>query len=163
MTTVVTGQRAPAFTLRGLDGREYSLAEALKKGPVLAAFFKVSCPTCQLALPFLDRLQAGYGHGASVWGISQDDARDTKEFRDEFELSYPLLIDEDGYPVSNAYGLTNVPTLILIAPDGSVRISFHGFDKAGLEQISCELSRFTGSEPVEVFHPHELVPDFKPG
>lgn len=163
MTTVAAGRKAPSFALRGLDGQQYALAEALKKGPVLAAFFKVSCPTCQLALPFLNRLHEGFGHSAAIWGISQDDAHDTKEFRDEFDLTYPLLLDDDGYPVSNAYGLTNVPTLVLIAPDGTARISFHGFDKAGMEQISAELAQLTGSPPVQVFHPHELVPDFKPG
>ncbi len=163
MTAIAAGKKAPAFTLRGLDGGEYALQEALKRGPVLAAFFKVSCPTCQLALPFLNRLQEGYGHAASIWGISQDDARDTEEFREEFDLSFPLLLDEDGYPVSNRYGLTNVPTLILIAPDGTATISFHGFVKEGMEQISAELARQTASKPVTIFYPHELVPDFKPG
>ncbi|MCL6481665.1 MAG: TlpA family protein disulfide reductase [Firmicutes bacterium] len=163
MTTVAAGTKAPAFVLRGLDGREYALREALKHGPVLVAFFKVSCPTCQLALPFLNRLHEGYGHAASLWGISQDEARDTEEFREEFGLDFPLLLDEEGYPVSNLYGLTNVPTLILIAPDGTATISFHGFVKAGLEQIAAELAQWTASKPVTVFHPHELVPDFKPG
>jgi peroxiredoxin len=96
-------------------------------------------------------------------GISQDDARDTKEFWNECGITFPALIDDDGYPVSNQYGLTNVPTVFLIAPDGTVRVSSVGFSKADLEQISSELGKHLGRAPALVFRPDEVVPDYKPG
>ena len=40
-------------------------------------------------------------------------------------------MDEDGYPASNEYGLTNVPTFYLIAPDGTVQVDSVGFGKKG--------------------------------
>lgn len=164
MTTVLAGQRAPQFTLTDVRGQRRSLAEALREGPIVAAFFKVSCPVCQFTFPFLERLHQNYGdRGVNVWGISQDDAADTKEFWNEYDLSFPALLDAEGYPVSNQYGLTNVPTVLLIAPDGKVSVSFNGFSKADLERISVELGRHHNVSPSPVFYPHEYVPDYKPG
>src|SRR5271154_5905532 len=99
MAAPPAGAKAPAFALQSADGKKLNLADALKKGPVVAAFFKVSCPTCQFAAPFLERLHETYGgESFTFWGISQDDARDTREFCQEFETEFPALIDGDGYP-----------------------------------------------------------------
>ncbi len=164
MTKVVTGQRAPQFSLTGINGRSFALAEALKNGPVVAAFFKISCPVCQFTFPFLERLHKAYGNeGVNFWGISQDDARDTKEFCQECGVTFPMLLDKEGYAVSNQYGLTNVPTLFLIAPDGSVQVSSVGFAKSDLEKISANLAKHLARSPVSVFKPNEVVPDYKPG
>ncbi len=110
-----------------------TLADALKKGPVVAAFFKVACPTCQFAAPFLERLHETYsGPKFTLFGISQDDARDTRDFFKEFDVEFPSLIDAEGYPISNQYGITNVPTIFLIAPNGKIQVSSVGFVKKGL-------------------------------
>jgi len=164
MTKVLAGHVAPKFSLNGAGGKCFSLEAALKKGPVAAAFFKISCPVCQFTLPFLERLHKAYGGDrVSVVGISQDDAPDTKEFCEEYGISFPTVLDEDGYPVSNQYGLTNVPTIVLINPDGKVGVSSMGFSKADLETINSELARAAGRSPAPLFHPDEVVPDFKPG
>ncbi len=82
MTTIAVGQVAPGFTLKSLDGKEYSLGKLLEKGPVVAVFFKISCPVCQFTLPYLQRLAQRYaGDSATVIAISQDDVRGTKEFK----------------------------------------------------------------------------------
>ncbi len=164
MTTVRIGQTAPAFSLPGLNGQTHSLADALRKGPVALAFFKISCPICQYAFPFLERIHQAYGNQrVTVWGISQDDARDTNEFCAEYGLTFPMLIDAEGYPVSNQYGLTNVPTVLLVMPDGKVKVSNHGFSKKDLEAVSSAFAVHTGSKPAQIFKPSEAVPDYKPG
>ncbi len=56
MPALDAGVMAPDFTLPTVDGKQVSLKEALKKGPVLLAFFKVSCPVCQYAFPFFERV-----------------------------------------------------------------------------------------------------------
>ena len=56
MAALEPDSRAVDFSLAGLDDKKYSLAESLKEGPVLAAFFKSSCPVCQLTFPFLERV-----------------------------------------------------------------------------------------------------------
>jgi len=164
VTKVLAGHQAPTFALNGTNGRPFSLAEALRKGPVVVAFFKIACPVCQFAFPFLERLHKAYGNErVSFCGISQDDARDTKEFCKELGITFPALLDEDGYPVSNQYGLTNVPTVFMIAPGGKVLVSSVGFSKADLEKISSELGLYLGRPPAVVFRPDEAIPDYKPG
>ena len=119
MTHLATGNMAPEFSLKSLDQKEYSLGALLERGPVVAAFFKISCPVCQFTFPFLERLHQRYGSsGVTVLGVSQDDARATKGFASEYGVTFPLVLDPDGYAVSNAYGLTNVPTIFLIEYGG---------------------------------------------
>ena len=164
MTHIVAGNIAPGFALKSLDHQEYSLHNLMERGPVVAAFFKVSCPVCQFTLPFLERLHKLYGSGdVNVLGISQDDARATKSFASEYGLTFPLLMDEDGYPVSNAYGLTNVPTIFLIDTDGKVKVSSMGFDKKDLETIAHELAERRKMARTPLFRPDEVVPANKPG
>src|SRR5271157_5246361 len=112
LTQIEAGHAAPGFSLKALDGKEYSLEKLLERGPAVVAFFKISCPVCQFTVPFLERLHERYaGDGASVIGVSQDDARSTKEFNREYGVTFPTLLDGERYSASNAYGLTNVPTI----------------------------------------------------
>jgi peroxiredoxin len=164
MAKVRAGNQAPDFELKDTSGKSVSLRRALERGPVVAAFFKVSCPTCQFAFPFLERLFQNYGSDrATFLAISQDDAEDTREFCAEYGVTFPALIDEEGYPASNEYGLTNVPTYYLIAPDGTVQVDSVGFGKKALEKISEELARFLRRPAVPLLRPGEIVPDTKPG
>ena len=61
MAALCTGNKAPEFDLKTLDGKRFSLSDELAHRPVVLAFFKVSCPTCQYALPFFERLHKTYG------------------------------------------------------------------------------------------------------
>jgi peroxiredoxin len=161
---IASGTTAPDFSLKALDGATYSLTSLRARGPVVLAFFKISCPVCQFTFPFLQRIADRFaGKNISVLGVSQDDVRDTKDFNQEFGVRFPTVIDRDGYPVSNAYGLTNVPTVFLIAPDGKVRIECMGFDKVGLEQIAGELSQHEKVAAAPLFGRDEVVPAYKPG
>jgi peroxiredoxin len=164
MTHIVAGNIAPGFSLKGLDGKDYSLGALLERGPVVAAFFKISCPVCQFTFPFLERIFKRYGgDGVTFLGVSQDDARSTKEFAAEYGVTFPMAPDEKGYPVSNAYGLTNVPTIFLIEADGTIRVSSTGFDKKDLETIARELAERKKIAPSALFRPDENVPANKPG
>jgi len=164
MGTLTAGTPAPTFALKDGGGKVYTLAEALKKGPVLLAFFKESCPTCQFAFPFLERIHKAIPDGSRVqmWGVSQSDAGDTRAFAREQGCTFPLLLDEDGYPVSNLYGLTTVPTLFLVDPDGTIQLSSVGFSRKDIEAVAAEFSRRSGN-PITVFRPSDIVPDYKPG
>ena len=130
MPALHTGIAAPDFTLSTVDRKRVSLAEALKQGPVLLAFFKTSCPVCQYAFPFFERVfQANRDGKVTVLGVSQDTAKTTKPFLEEYGVTFPVAIDDqsNGYAVSNAYGLTTVPTAFLIAPNGEIEVSCVGW------------------------------------
>jgi peroxiredoxin len=164
MGALTAGKSAPAISLKTTDGQRLSLADALKRGPVLAAFFKVNCPTCQFTMPFIERISAAYsGQNFTVMGISQNDAADSKDFMQHFGVKFPVLIDDSGYPISNRYGLTNVPTLFLISSDGKIQSTSVGFTKADIQTIAAEAARANGKSATPLFKPGEVVPEHKPG
>lgn len=164
MAHLESGAVAPKFTLKTYTGTQYQLSSLLEKGPVVLAFFKVSCPVCQFTFPFLQRMHERFSKNtAGVIGVSQDDARDTKDFCQEYGVKFPILLDDSGYPVSNAYGLTNVPTILLIEPDGKIKLECMGFDKAGLENITAELETQAKISAAPLFRPDEVIPAYKPG
>jgi peroxiredoxin len=161
MPVLETGNHAPDFTWPAIDGKTYSLNDALASGPVLAAFFKVSCPTCQFTLPFLDRAAKHFG---CVWGVSQDDERATRDFGKHFRVSLPLLLeDTDDYPTSNAYGLTHVPSIFLIGTDGEILDSCVGFGREDLLRMTGKLETLTGKKNFTLFNAGEDIPKLKSG
>lgn len=150
------GMHAPRFDFADLSGGRQSLARILEKGPVLLALFKVTCPVCQLAFPFLERMADN--DALQVMAISQDDASATRAFNARFGVDFPTLLDEsrEGYPVSNAFGISSVPSLFLIETDGTISHSFAGFSKRDFEEIGKRIN-------IRPFLPNEYVPEFKAG
>ncbi len=232
MAALVVGAKAPDFKLPTLDGRTFSLSEELSRGAVVLAFFKASCPTCQYAFPFLERLHRAYGDSTggrelqglkpasdrdgdaalkgrsstdnpsigassmggssagrssaggssanhssigastgaglrrtvSLIGVSQNDAKETAAFMKEFGITFPVLLDDPpSYVVSNAYGLTNVPSIFYVAQDGNIEVSSVGWMKADFEDISRRMAEAGRMAPAVMFRPGEDVRDFQAG
>jgi len=164
MSNIVPGNVAPGFSLKSLDGEEFSLGSALQRGPVVLSFFKVSCPVCKFTFPFLQRLYKQYGGpDISFLGVSQDNASASRDFARDFGVTFTILIDSAGYPVSNAYGLTSVPTFFLINPDGKVQVSSVGFGKAEIESIANALADRRSVTHSPIFRSDESIPQHKPG
>ena len=161
MAALEPGTRAPDFTLPTMEGSQFSLSEALARGPVVAAFFKISCPTCQYAFPFLQRIYEAHGHkGVTIVGISQNSKKDTAAFTREYKISFPILLDDT---VSNSYGLTNVPTIFWIAQDGEIEISSVGWIKKDMEAFNQRAAEASAGGAKPLFRPDEQIADFRAG
>ena len=165
MSTLSAGVRAPDFTLSTVDGRQISLDELLKKGPVVLAFFKVSCPVCQYAFPYFERMyQANRDANVSVLGISQDNAKNTETFLKQFGVTFPVALDDPkNYAVSNVYGLTNVPTLFYIDPSGEIEVSSVSWSKADVEAVNQKLASLRRQPAPTLWHKGEEVREYRPG
>lgn len=165
MAALTAGTKAPDFELRAMDGRRFILRDELAQAPVVLAFFKVSCPTCQYTFPFLERLERAYGHqSVTIIGVSQNDPRETVAFTKEFGVTFPVLLDETHkYPVSNAYSLTNVPTIFWIAQDGEIELSSVGWVKADFSEINRKMAEVGKITSAAVFQPGEDVRAFRAG
>jgi peroxiredoxin len=150
------GARAPEFGLELLSGGETTLAEILAGGPALLAFFKISCPVCQMTFPFLERIHAA--GAVRIFGISQNDAADTREFNQEFGVTFPTLLDSEdsGFPVSNGYGISSVPTMFLVEADGRIANVIEGWRKKEMESLAAPAA-------ASLFRPGEYVPEWKAG
>ena len=131
----------------------------------MLAFFKISCATCQYAFPFFERMyRANHDAKISFLGISQNDAGDTRKFLKQYGISFPIALDNPkDYAVSNAYGLTNVPTLFYIASDGEIEISSVSWSKADIEAINEKLAALRRQPPAPLWHKGDDVRDFRAG
>jgi peroxiredoxin len=164
MTNLVPGDLAPEFSLKALGGKEHSLRQLLAHGPAVLAFFKISCPVCQFTFPFLERLHERFKvTNVTIVGISQDDSRPTRHFNEEYGVNFLTLIDSHPYPVSDSYGLTNVPTIFLVEPDKAITLTCIGFCKADLESIAANLAERNKLHAQPFFRSSEVVPAHKPG
>jgi peroxiredoxin len=164
MPTLAAGKTAPTFQLATTTGESLSLQAALAKGPLLVAFFKVSCPTCQYTFPYLERLhQQLREHGVQIWGVVQDKVQDAERFAAAYTVTFPILVDDYPYKTSREYNLKCVPTLFLIAPDGRIEMSSEGFCKVDLLAIQKSLAQSLATTPSPLFLPSERVPEYKPG
>lgn len=152
---LAAGSKAPDFSLKDVSGKPQTLKDLVPRGPVLLALYKVSCPVCQMTLPYLERISKG---SLPVIAISQDDESATKRFQQTYGLTLPTLLDraEDAYPVSNAFGITHVPSLFLLESDGAISLAGSGFRKSELEQLGERSG-------VPVFRQDENVPEWKAG
>src|SRR5437763_1905843 len=163
MPALETGKSAPEIELPTLGGGNFDLAVARKQGPVALAFFKVSCPVCQMAFPFYERLHQAYGgKNVQVIGVSQDSAADTAAYAKQFGITRHLALDyTKRYPASNDNGLTNVATRFLIYPDGDIEISSVSWSRDELEEVSGRLAPASGSARKEIVHSSDKVSSFK--
>jgi len=113
-------REAPPFELETLDGDTLTLA-ALDSVPVILMNFWASwCGPCKVEIPDLMALHQTYGpKGFMVLGVTVNDMpRDSRQFADGIEMSYPSVI---GTPqMLEAYELSPwLPTSLLIQ-DGQV-------------------------------------------
>jgi len=150
------GVRAPEFRLTRLDGSQASLQDLSGKSPAVLAFFKVNCPVCQLTFPFLERIHAA--GTLPIYGVSQNCADDTREFARHFAITFPMLRDEEkqGFQASNDFGISSVPTLFFIQPDGKIGRVIEGWSRADIEWLGAQ----AGVRPIR---PEDNVPALKAG
>ncbi len=165
MQALAIGKRAPEFTLPTVGGEQFSLTSGLARGPVVLVFFKISCPVCQFSLPYIERIyKASTGKNVTVLGVSQNSKKDSDFFARQYGITFPLALDDPKhYAVSNAYGLTNVPTIFYINQDGMIEVSAVGWMRSEIEEIAHKITAATKVPPIQVVRTGENVPAFSAG
>jgi peroxiredoxin len=150
------GSRAPAFRLARLGDGETSLEDLISRGRAVVALFKSACPICQFTFPFLERIHAA--GKLPIYGVSQDGPEDTLQFSRRFGITFPMLLDteESGYPASNAFGISHVPTVFLIEPSGAISRVIEGWSKRDIEWLG-------GQAGVSPIRKGEEVPEWISG
>lgn len=119
------GGPAPAFELNAPDGAPVSLADFAGKWVVLD-FWASWCPDCRAEFPAVKDLYGKYApKGVEILGISFDhDADAWKKCLEEQAFPWPqgsnLIKWKEGNPVSEAFGIHWIPTMVLVGPDGKL-------------------------------------------
>jgi peroxiredoxin len=122
---LAVGDRAPALELPDAVTGE-SVADPWRDGPVVLAFFKTTCPVCQMAAP---KVQALAEAGVRVVAVGEDPPPEIRSYADRYGQKVATLSEPAPYPASDAFGIDTVPTLFLVDEDGTVRDSVVSWDR----------------------------------
>ncbi|HZC49583.1 MAG TPA: thioredoxin family protein [Nitrososphaeraceae archaeon] len=128
--TLKTGQNAPDFKLRGVDGKTYSLHDFTSKS-LLIVFICNHCPYVKARIGDIINLQSKFKNSElQVVGINSNDPNYIEEgfdnmikFANERKLNFPYLIDDTQY-IAKSYGAVCTPDPFLF--DEQRRLVFHG-------------------------------------
>ncbi|MEO8477401.1 MAG: thioredoxin family protein [Actinomycetota bacterium] len=149
MSPLAIGDRAP--DIEGVRARE---------GPQALFFYKVTCPTCQLAAPkmaIFERIAPG-----RTIGVGQDPLPALERFARKYGVGICTVEDAPPYAASVAYDIVSVPTLYLIH-EGRVIDVVGAWDREGFNRVAATLARSLGVDPTEISSPLDGLPAFQPG
>jgi peroxiredoxin len=125
------GDTAPAFSLKGVDGKTHSLADYKGKVVVLE-WINPNCPVSNRHAREKTMTELAKQHGDVVWlGINSTSPKSTDfmkpaahaAYDQQYGINYPVLYDESGQ-IGHAYGARTTPHMFIVAPDG--KIAYNG-------------------------------------
>lgn len=135
----LVGAPAPVWTkVAPLAGAPSSIAQ-LRGRVVLVDFWASWCGPCRMLAPRLSALKDKFGaQGLTVVGITTDEPEKAAVFAEQHQMRYGIVIDKEG-DTSRAYGITGLPTMLLVDKKGVVREVFVGFDPSGDARLEVAL------------------------
>jgi peroxiredoxin len=115
---ITAARQAENFRLYDSRGHLVSLDDY--RGQVVVLDFYASwCGPCGRAAPEMERLYESYrDRGVVFMGLSVNDNSDPREFASRMGIQYPLLVH--GEKVAEAYGVSGIPTFVVISPAGQI-------------------------------------------
>jgi peroxiredoxin Q/BCP len=124
MPLVEPGKNAPAFTLKDQDGKTHRLADYAGRPLILYFYPKDDTPGCtKEACAFRDLLPKFKSGKAAVLGVSILDEASKAKFADKYDLTFPLLADED-HATAEKYGVWQKKSLYGRSFMGIVRTTY---------------------------------------
>ncbi len=118
------GAKAPAFKVSDEEGIIRTLKEYLGKWLLIYFYPKDDTPGCTIeACTIRDQFKDFKKIGAIVLGVSKDDAKSHRRFKDAYELPFTLLADTD-LVMNKAYGVWGKKNMMGREYMGTKRTSF---------------------------------------
>jgi peroxiredoxin len=120
---------APDFTLKGLDGKEYTLSSYKGKKVVMIDFWATWCNICKREMPVLESTYQEYkDKGVEFLGITLDEnVKQITKVVESKGVTYPILIDEGARVATESYQLAGpIPLKVVIDKEGIVVYSHVG-------------------------------------
>lgn len=132
------GDKAPDFSLKGVDGNTYSLADFQGKEGLLVVFMCNHCPYVKAKIDAMVQLHQKWGDRVALVGINSNDPNyegegmeNMKAFGKERNIHFPYILDET-QETAKAYGATCTPDPFLFTLsevegfDKDFKLVFHG-------------------------------------
>jgi len=146
------------------DGNLFS-NETLKLNRAnLLVFYKRSCPTCTMFLPYLtDYLNRFEQPPGGIFLISQDSLDTTLSFIKENAIKIPVVIDTPDYRLSRLLNLDTVPAFYLLSASGELRQSFQGFFRDEVIEMMANFENLNKISHQPFFQNLRGIPVLVPG
>jgi peroxiredoxin len=131
LADATVGAAAPAFTLKGVDGKTHSLADYKGKVVVLE-WINPNCPVSNRHAREATMTELAKQHGDVVWlGINSTSSKSSDfmkpaehmAYDQKYGITYPVLYDESGQ-VGHAYGAKTTPHMFIVGADG--KLAYNG-------------------------------------
>jgi peroxiredoxin len=127
MTQGQSAQKAPALSLRDIQGRSLRLSD-YKGKVVLLNFWATWCPPCRAEMPDLVKVQREYkSRGLQVIGITYppETAREVRQFTRKLRINYPVALGTKETKSLFDQSET-LPLTIVIDREGKIRDRIEG-------------------------------------
>ena len=147
------GAAAPSFTLPDVATDE-PVVDPWRDGRRVLVFFKVTCPVCRMVAPKVTALAEG---GVRVTAVGEDPPAALARYAAEQNQTVPTVSEPFPYPVSEAYGVSTVPSLFVVEGDGTISDAAGGWDRDRWNAVSASF----GAPPVSEVG--DGLPVFRPG
>lgn len=147
------GDQAPSISLPDA-GTGAPIDVDWANGPTVVAFFKTTCPVCQMVGPTLTNLARS---GANVIAVGQDPPAALQRYATAHGQHLPTLSEPAPYRVSSAFGISSVPTLFLVGVDGTIDDAVASWDRVRWNALAAAV----GVERLS--HESDGLPIFRPG
>ena len=125
-----SGRAIPDLKIKLLNGKQTSIHDLLKDGPLLIDFWATWCKPCKKVMKHLDRYHQAYGnHGFKVLMINQDTPRSlgkVKSYIRSQKHTFYVGLDPNQETAKKLNGQI-MPTLILVDRDGTIQWRHQGY------------------------------------
>ena len=121
---LLTGNRAVNFSLKTLEGDPVALDQTRGKVVVLD-FWATWCPPCRAELPSIEKLRKEFADSVQFYGVNDEETGTVKKFVSNNHYDLAVLMDSKRL-VHHMYGVSAIPTLLIIDKGGVIREQFIG-------------------------------------
>ncbi len=117
---VKEGSIAPNFVLQSVDGDRIELKDLKGKG-VFLNFWGTWCGPCKQEFPYMaNQYKVFKDRGVEIVAVNVAESKiAVKNFMESYGVNFPVAMDKDRQ-VTEAYDIGQLPTTLLINPEGKV-------------------------------------------
>jgi thiol-disulfide isomerase/thioredoxin len=143
--SALEGKAAPAVTLKLLEGDKQVALAAQRGRVVMLDFWATWCGPCRVSMPRVQQIHREYAsRGVDAYAVNTDVGqpdRDihVREFMMQHGLTLPVAIDGDDSKVQAAFGVSSLPTLVVLDRAGQVAFSDIGWRASTERELRAAL------------------------
>ncbi|MFU8807418.1 MAG: TlpA family protein disulfide reductase [Bradymonadaceae bacterium] len=121
-----SGEEAPDFELRTVDGAVVTLSD-LQGKPTVLYFWAPWCGVCKVQSPAISSLHRNRGDDVNVYGVVVDygSVEELEAYIEREEIDYPVLLGT--WEVAGYFRVESFPTLYFLNEDGEIRRNVIGY------------------------------------